>query len=534
MVQTDFENQMAQIEHTANMTSKNLEMAQTRGYLDSASFYQQLAGNQTEQINRLNMERTELNQRFQEAMDSGEIAENSEAWYEMKAAIDEVEESLADANIQLVEYQRTIRQLDWDYFDYAQDRLSQMNEEANFFVELMSHHDLFQDNGQFNNLGEATAGLHAVNYDMYMVQADEYAKEIQKIQRELDKDPYDTALIERREALLNLQRQSITSAEQEKEAVKSLVQEGINKELEALRELVDSYNDSLDSAKDLYEYQKSITEKTADIASIQKQLSAYQNDTSEETRAKVQKLQNDLKKGETELREAEWEQSIKDQKKLLDDMMDEYEDYLNARLDNIDLLMQEIITGTNENMDSIRNTLAETGAEVGYTMTDQMQQALSNDLSYYDHMFESMNSVHGVLTSIYDMVAAMARASGAVKAYATGGLVDYTGLAAVHGSKARPELMLNANDTVNFLEAAKMMRDAFTAPRLSGLPEIGGSTGGFSIGQFMVNIPIERVLDYNDFVRQLQSDPKFERLISAMTLDRTIGKSALGKNRIVF
>ena len=516
------------------MTSKNLEMAQARGYLDNAGFYQQLADKQLEQINRLQMELGELNNAFEKAMASGEIEENSEAWYEMKASINEVEEAIADANIQLVEYQRTIRQLDWTYFDYAHERLAQLNEEANFFIDLMSHHDLFQDNGQFNELGEATAGLHAVNYDMYMVQAEEYAKEIEKINHDLVNDPYDTELIERREQLLSLQRQSIQSAESEKEAVKSLVQEGINKELEALKDLVDSYKKSLDSAKDLYEYQKKISEKTADLASLQKQLSAYQNDTSEETRAKVQKLQSDLKKGETELREAEWEQSISDQKKLLDDMMDEYEDYLNTRLDNIDLLMHEMITGTNENMGSIQNTLTEVGAEVGYTMTEQLSQALSENLSYYDHMFESMNSVHLVLTNIYDMVAAMARASGAVKAYATGGLVDYTGLAAVHGTKARPELMLNANDTENFLEAAKLMRDAFSGSGFSGLPVANGSGGGFSIGQFMVNIPIERVQDYNDFVRQLQSDPKFDKLINAMTLDRTLGKSALGKNRILF
>lgn len=232
------------------MTSKNLEMAQARGYLDNAGFYQQLADKQLEQINRLQMELGELNNAFEKAMASGEIEENSAAWHEMKGSINEVEEAIADANIQLVEYQRTIRQLDWTYFDYAHERLAQLNEEANFFIDLMSHHDLFQDNGQFNELGEATAGLHAVNYDMYMVQAEEYAKEIEKINHDLANDPYDTELIERREQLLSLQRQSIQSAESEKEAVKSLVQEGINKELEALKDLVDSYKDSLDSAKD--------------------------------------------------------------------------------------------------------------------------------------------------------------------------------------------------------------------------------------------------------------------------------------------
>ena len=533
-VQTDFENQLSQIEHAANMASKNMEMAQTRGYLDSANFYQQLADSQLATITGLREELEALNQKFSEAMDSGEIEEGSEAWHQMKQSINEVEEAIADANIQLTEYQRTIRQLDWTYFDYAQERFSQMTQEAQFFVDLMSNHDLFQENGQFNNLGEATAGMHAVNYDAYMAQADAYAQQIKKIQKDLESDPYDTELIARREQLLQLQRQSILSAEGEKNAVKDLVQNGINKELQALKELIDAYNESLESAKELYDYQKNITEKTADIASIQKQLSAYTNDTSEETRARVQKLNQNLQKAQDELRETEWEHSISDQKKMLDEVYDEYQEYLNNRLDNIDLLMQEMINGTNMNMDNIRTTLMDVGAEVGYTMTDQMTQAMSADLSYYEYMSGEINSVEAVLNSIYDMVSAMARASGAVKAYATGGLVDYTGLAAVHGSKARPELMLNANDTENFLEAAKLMRDVLSGSGFSGLPAANGSGGGFNIGQFMVNIPIERVQDYNDFVRQLQGDPKFERLINAMTLDRTLGKSALGKNRILF
>ena len=533
-VQTDYENQLAEIEHRANMTQKNLEMAQKRGYLDSATFYEQLAQTQSESINKLKVELDQLNAKMKEAMDSKEIDEGSEAYYQMKQAINEVEEAIADANIQLLEYQRTIRSLNWSYFDYAQERFSQLTEEANFFVQLMSNDELFGENGKFNQLGAATAGMHAVDYDVYMAQADEYAKEIQKIQRELEQDPYDQELISRRETLLGLQRQSILSAEAEKDAVKSLVQEGFNKELEALKKLIDAYNDSIDSAKNLYDYQKKVTEKTADIASIQKQLSAYTNDTSEETRAKVQKLQSDLKNAQTDLRETEWEQNIADQKKLLDDLYKEYEDYLNSRLDNVDQLMQDIIAGSNENMDSIRTTLVEEGDKVGYTMTDQMQQVLQGDLDYYNKMFSGITSVHVVLTNIYDMVAAMARASGAVKAYATGGLVDYTGLAAVHGTKGRPELMLNASDTENFLEAARMMRDLYGAPSLSALPNMGGNAGGMTIGQLQVNIPIDRVQDYNDMISQMRDDPKFEKLISAMTLDRAVGKSSFGKNKIIF
>lgn len=44
-------------------------------------------------------------------------------------------------------------------------------------------------------------------------------------------------------------------------------------------------------------------------------------------------------------------------------------------------------------------------------------------------------------------------------------------------------------------------------------------------------IQIERVSDYNDFVRQLRDDKNFERMIGSMTLDKLVGKSDLGKKR---
>ena len=534
-VQTDFENQLDEIEHRANMIQKNIDMASTKGYLQSAEHYQQLSENQQERLNKLKVELQELQKKMDEAMASGEIEKYSEAWYDMQKEINAVKESIADANTKLIEYERTIRQISWDHFDYAIERFSQMSSEAQFMIDLMSHSKLFDDNGKFNDYGEATAGLHALNYNVYMQEADEYAKELAKIEEELAKDPYDTDLIARRETLLGLQQQAILSAEGEKEAVKSLVQEGINLELGALKDLIDAYEDSLDSAKDLYEYQKKIAEKTKDIASIQKQLSAYQNDTSEETRAKVQQLQVSLKEAQTDLAETERDQSISDQKKLLSDLYDEYQDYLNERLDNIDLLMQDIVAGTNENMNNIRNTLVDVGEKVGYTVTEQMTTALSGDLAYYNKVFDGFTTVQTTLTNIYNLVGAMAKAAGAVKAYATGGLVDYTGLAAVHGSKQKPEMMLSASDTENFLEAARMMRSLYTEPSFSGLPtSANGSGSGFTVGQLQVNIPIDHVQDYNDLVSQMRDDPKFERLISAMTLDRAVGKSSFGKNRIQF
>lgn len=45
------------------------------------------------------------------------------------------------------------------------------------------------------------------------------------------------------------------------------------------------------------------------------------------------------------------------------------------------------------------------------------------------------------------------------QAYASGGLVDYTGLAMVHGTKDRPESFLSAEDTIRLGEAVNVLRD---------------------------------------------------------------------------
>lgn len=535
--QKDFENQLSQIEHGANMAQKNLEMAQAKGYMENANFYEELIATETGRIQTLKSELSAMESDFELAVKSGGIQEESEAWYKMKQAISETKEAIADANIQLVNYQKTLGQLNWSYFDYALERFQQLTQETNFLTELMSNKGLFEDNGKFSAYGEATVGLHALNYNAYMAQSDEYAKQLRALDESIARDPANTELIARREQLLGLQQQSIQAAESEKEAVKSLVQEGINQELSALKDLIDAYTDSLDSAKDLYEYQKKVSEQTKDVAAIQKQLAAYTNDDSEETRAKVQKLNTDLEKAQTSLRETERDQSIADQKKLLGTLYDQYEDILNQRLDNVDALMREMIDGTNANMTEIRATIEDSAAKVGYTISEELDKSLSSDLANYNYLFESITGVHGVLSDIYERVNAMAAASGAVKAYATGGLVDYTGLAAVHGSKSRPELMLNATDTANFLAAAAMMRDSMMAgmtQRSLAVRDMAATSGSSGIGEVNITIPIDHVLDYNDFIRQLRDDPKFERMINAMTLDRIAGKSAFGKNKIIF
>ena len=663
-VQTDYENKLSLKEHKTNTYNNAIDDIETRGYLASGKLYSALAKTEKQNISIQNKELAALTKKMSEAINSGYIEEGSEKWYEMQEEINSVKESIQEANTKLVEYNNSLRQTKWEHFDYLQEQISNITTESEFLIDLLSNSTLYEKNGQLTDTGLATVGLRGQNYNTYMAEADKYAAEIKKLDKEIAKDPYNTTLLERREELLEAQQDSILAAEDEKQAIVSLVEDGIEKELSSLQDLIDKYEDSLDTAKDLYDYQKKVKDQTSEIASLQKQLSAYSGDNSEESKATVQKLKVDLEDALDDLEETQYENYISEQKKLLSDLYDEYESVLNERLDNVDALITDMIDSVNANSASIAATLSTEADKVGYTITDNEKAIWNNEggaysviAKYGDSFLSQVTSLNTVIASISTKVSAMVKDSDteadktiskttettkvdkssqkksntaktdnntntasktaslteevkrgiataiwingnssgwgsgderknklnekfgssgysevqsylnsnwqrlvsdwysngsydlskySYSAFKKGGLADYTGVAWLDGTPDKPEMVLNANDTENFIELKDALGkiadgDSSLADLLSGntvleaLSKIDAPSSAVSQSfgdvNYQVTIPIDHVEDYNDFMNQMSKDGKFEKLIKSMTVDRLTGSSKIAKNK---
>ena len=557
-IQSNYSNQLSLMEKSSDSLQKKLDRLEEQGYMQNANYYAQMQDIERQNIQALNQELADLSRAFDEAMASGEIEEGSDAWYEMKIGIEDTKAAIDDAELSVIKYANAIRQISWDYFDYAQERISQITAEADFLLSLLDGKDMYDENGRLSDAGTASMGLRAERYGVYMAQADKYADEIKKINKELASDPNNKDLIARRDDLLASQRDAILAAKDEKEAMIDLAKNGIQVELDAVRELINAYTESLDSAKDLYDYQKKVAEKTANISALEKQLAAYQNDTSEAARSKIQKIQLDLKNAQEDLKDTEYDRFVSDTKKALDSMYDKYEDLLNSRFDDVDALFEELIGTVNDNYTDISDYLSNAAGSVGYTITEATSSLWANGgganeivSAYGTDISTKLTSVGLTVENIFSVLEEIARANGVsfgtAKSYSSGGLVDYTGIANVHGSEDRPEMVLNADDTKNFL----LLRDAMRSGALSAMfgsvrigSELGkigavdaaaigkvGSGDGYTVGSISVSIPIAHVNDYNDFVNQLRDDRQFEQLIQDVTIGRIAGKSSLSKNR---
>ena len=322
-ISTAYENASGFNDHAKNMYNGLIDQADAEGRFASKDYYSALMDMEKLNIKTLTQESNDLHKSLQEAMNKGDIEEYSDDWYEMMGKINDVQEAIMDANKSLTEYGNSMRQLDWDLFDKQEEYISKIQEESDFLVDLMSNQKLYdKDTGKDTKYATAIKGLHVVNYDVYKAQAQDYAKEIEKINKDLADDPNNMKLIERKQELIKTQQDAIANAEQEKQAIKSLVKDGIDAQLDALQKLIDKYKDSLQATKDLYDYEKNVKEQTDSLAALQKQRQALGGDNSEETQSKIQQLDQQIKDAKSNLEDTEYQQYLSDQEQLLDTFYD--------------------------------------------------------------------------------------------------------------------------------------------------------------------------------------------------------------------
>ncbi|MCM1496704.1 MAG: hypothetical protein NC089_13025 [Bacteroides sp.] len=438
-LQTEFEALISTFTAQADVMEERISRTEAQGYFADKHYYEELIAYENQELASLRREYNALQTALREAIDTGRIEAGSEAWHKMRAELLDVEQSIEESTTALVEFQNEIRNLSWDIFDYIADRIGQITQESDFLIDLLEHGSLYETTGAFTSQGMAAAALHGVNYNTWLQQSLDYAEALRQMEADLANDPQNKDLIERREALLKLQQDAITSAEAEKDAIQSLVEDGMKLHLDALSQLIDKYKEGLSAAKDLQDYRKNISEQTADIAGLEKIMLAYQGDDSEEARKLLQDTQNQLQDARQELEETEWERYISETEDLLDALYDEYETILNQRLDNIDALIADMIDMVNAGSTDIREAIEATAFKAGYDISSTMQTIFGSGgsqttlLSTFLNRFDTASTtlqkaVNDIKASIQTRMTAPAGADGIGSTDSMSGIGSNSGL----------------------------------------------------------------------------------------------------------
>lgn len=378
-VASEFEEKINKIVTIRDLYSKEDELMNEKGWFSSTLLNSAMIDQENKNLQKLEAERDALVNALNSAVNSGSIMPESEDWYSMQSAIDEVSSSILDAKKALVEYDNTIRQINWDAFDRTRDDVENLITETDFLTELLKDVGITDDNGNMTKEGQAAQALLAQKYQLYLNQAKAYKDEIAKIDADLANNPYDKELLDRKQDLIDKEQEAIKSAMSEKDAIKDLTNDAYSDFIDKLGDAIDKYKELMSTMKDAYDYEKSIREKTEALNALEKQYSAYQGDNSEEGKKNIQQLKDQINSAKDDLKDTEYEKLISDTEKILDQLKDNTQEWLDQRLDQLDNLIQDIIDQSNNNASDIAETITSTAENYGYKLSESMASIWSTN-----------------------------------------------------------------------------------------------------------------------------------------------------------
>lgn len=397
-VTTKYEKQIEYYQSFIDQLDKSKTLAETKGRVASESYYKAMVTYQKKNIENMKSQEKALTDSLNQALETNSIVAYSEKWYELTNSIHEVQQSLEEANNTLEEFKNNIRQIKWDKFDYLEDEISKITEEAKFFEDLFDNETLYDtDTGKNTKYGDAMLGLHAVSYSTYKSQANDYAKAIKELDKEFKNDSLNKDYLDRRNELVKSQREFILNANDEKQAIKDLIKNGYDAQLNALKELIDKRKDLLSQQKDLYDYEKQINEKTQNISTLQKQLNAYSGDDSEESLKNIQSIKSDLQNAKDELDQTEYDKYISDQEAMLDNLATDFEDWINQRLEEFNANFDKVLEGIDTNANSISATINEAAKQNGIDLSSSFNTIFNSNTTT---ITSAINGINNALSPI--------------------------------------------------------------------------------------------------------------------------------------
>ena len=380
-IASKYDNKISSNEQKKTEINNRISLVEEFGGQANVSDYKSLISAENGEYKKLIKEREELRRNLEESVVNGSIKKGSDEWYDMVAKINDVTNAIDESIRSIKQYQNALRQLKWDTFDKSLETVKRVNSEADYYIDLLSHKDMTdKDTGNFTEYGIATIGLHKTNYDSYIAQAEAYQSEYDKIMKQIEKGELsasDENVIQRLRDLQDAHREAKKSAEDELESINDLVKQGYEAQTDALSKLIEKYKKLKDSELDAYKYQKEIAEKTKQIASLQKQLIPYSNNDTEESRAQIQKLKVELQDAKDDLKDTQYEKFISDTEDMLDDLMNDYQEFIDEKLNDTNTILDSIkeLLGGN---DGIIATLKSLDSSLTNTTKDQIDSSTTN------------------------------------------------------------------------------------------------------------------------------------------------------------
>ena len=411
-IETKYTNLNVQAEGALSRIDSVIQLSQSKGYLLSGKFYD-------EEIKYQKQEGENIKGQLEESLELlKQYPADTKEYYDAYNKVVDLGNQEMQNESKVAQLEKEKADLEWTKIERKHTYIGYLNEELGWLESILETDHKITDaqTGRFNEYGVSALATYAKQYNTYMVEADEWAKDVQKVKAELDNDPDNTELQDKYQQYMQNWRNTITSGETAKKSMSNLMKQQYDAELAALKTVLDYRKKELEAQKSIYQYQKDITEKSRSVESIEKQLMAFQNDTSEEGKARTEKLKDQLRTAKQSLQDTEYNQYVSDQEELLDNLYTEFQNMFEDKMDDLEQVVKDAIKIVNDNQSAEVRTIDNVAKDVGYKVTDGTKNILNSQSHYYTNTvpgeFETLNTtISSEVKNIIDAIASSEAAS---------------------------------------------------------------------------------------------------------------------------
>lgn len=396
-IATEYQHKLDEIDRKSKVINHQISLTETRNGFLTAEMYEETVKSGEEYLEMLKLEKSTLEENFKN------VQSGSSQWYEMRDIIYSVDEAIQNTSESIAGNTQKIHEARLELDTLGRSVIDDINSEADFYEKILSYKDMFDnDTGIITEEGSSTLALHALKSTNSITQNNIIQKQIDGLDRDYISGKTDMAFndyYEQRKKLTEQQKSYIENCYKEMDAIKELCSEGYEKQKTAMENLTDKYKKALQAEKSLNDYQNNITDKTENISSIKKQIASLKGNTTEEARAKMQKLTVQLKDAEKDLEETEYEKYISDQEEILGSLQEEFENFINTQLTDLENLVEKVINTMPADASVVNNTLNEIADMWGIKLSDALDaSALSGS---YSTIADKSSETASIASGIY-------------------------------------------------------------------------------------------------------------------------------------
>lgn len=385
-------------ENKSKNLSNSLDELEARGLIATNRLYEEQKTLNDEKKKSLEAELV-LIERQHDKIEAG-----TQEWYDSLDSIQACKDEIAGCVMNAVELGDAIRNINWHIFDKISSRIDLLSSEYDLAIEIMSEKNLTdKDTGNFTSEGTTTLGAYFSELLLAQEKAGEFKQTLDEMKKHIDNgdDGYadQKALDEyygKYEEYIDL----IKSEHGIRQNIIDLMRQKYQVELDYLQDIINKRKELLQAEKDAYDYQRSIEEKTKNVAVIAKQMTALGGDDSEAAKTRIQQLQVSLDEANKDLQDAEYNQWLSDQQTMLDNLYNEYSDFIDDKLNDTDALIQEAVTYlSNINVgESVGECLNDYYDKYGYDPTEDFKN-ITNELGENGSIVKAIgNAVTSIIT----------------------------------------------------------------------------------------------------------------------------------------